>query len=157
MEVAPAFQVTLTACPCCSFRFDPKTASDSGASKFDRTHFLAQMTWDDVAAKLLESSLLLTALELYMELCECGSSQTSQSANHRSSLSRTATHELPRLRAFFSNPANFENSSAPTPGLTPASKQQLQPPRTFTAVSSGQNATNGKLGATTHIYGKTTI
>ena len=45
--------------------------------------------WDDIAAKLLQEKLLLTALELHTELTEAG-------------------YELPRLRDYFSNPANFE-------------------------------------------------
>lgn len=146
MEVISDSPQVLIACPCCSFRFDPQSASDFGSSKPDKTHFLSQITWDDVAAKLLESSLLLTALELYMELCECGSSQSNfNPQNPRTSFTRASTHELPRLRAFFSNPANFENPSAPSPALTSASKQQQQPARTFSALS-GPNATNGKLG-----------
>ncbi|XP_066971984.1 RAB11-binding protein RELCH homolog isoform X1 [Macrobrachium rosenbergii] len=45
--------------------------------------------WDEIAAKLLHEKLLLTALELHTELTEAGC-------------------ELPRLRDYFSNPANFE-------------------------------------------------
>jgi hypothetical protein len=47
------------------------------------------ITLDQTAAKLLRDSFILTALELHTELVEAG-------------------RELPRLRDFFSNPANFE-------------------------------------------------
>ena len=59
------------------------------------------ITLDNVAAKLLRDNLLLAALELHTELVETG-------------------RELPRLRDFFSNPANFERakgSDASPPGL----------------------------------------
>lgn len=45
---------------------------------------------DDIAKKLLDSKFYLTALELHTELIESGKK------------------ELPRLKDFFSNPANFE-------------------------------------------------
>nr|XP_045597864.1 RAB11-binding protein RELCH homolog [Procambarus clarkii] len=48
------------------------------------------VSWDDVAARLLQEKLLLTALELHTELVEAGC-------------------ELPRLRDYFSNPANFDH------------------------------------------------
>ena len=51
------------------------------------------VTLDQVAAKLLKERLLLTSLELHTELLESG-------------------RELPRLRDFFSNPANFERTRA---------------------------------------------
>ncbi|XP_011138092.2 lisH domain and HEAT repeat-containing protein KIAA1468 homolog [Harpegnathos saltator] len=50
------------------------------------------ISYEDIATKLLDEKLLLTALELHAELCEVGK-------------------ELPILREFFSNPSNFENSS----------------------------------------------
>lgn len=46
----------------------------------------------EIAKKLLDDRLLLTALELHYELVEAGK-------------------ELPGLREFFSNPSNFEHSS----------------------------------------------
>ena len=59
------------------------------------------ITCDQVAAKLLKERLILSALELHTELLESG-------------------RELPRLRDFFSNPANFERtkpSDLTSPGL----------------------------------------
>lgn len=50
------------------------------------------LSYGDVAKKLLNDRLLLTALELHYELIEAGK-------------------ELPGLREFFSNPSNFEHSS----------------------------------------------
>ena len=47
------------------------------------------LTFDSIAGRLLKERLILTALELHMELLESG-------------------RELTRLRDFFSNPANFE-------------------------------------------------
>ena len=58
-------------------------------------------TMDGVAAKLLKDNFILTALELHTELLESG-------------------RELPRLRDYFSNPANFERTrqnEASSPGL----------------------------------------
>ncbi|XP_071522706.1 RAB11-binding protein RELCH homolog [Panulirus ornatus] len=52
-------------------------------------------SWDDVASKLLQEKLLLTALELHTELVEAG-------------------YELPRFRDYFSNPANFEQYTPKT-------------------------------------------
>ena len=58
---------------------------------------------DEVASKLLKDNLHLAALELHTELLEAG-------------------RELPRLRDFFSNPANFERTSGTeylgSPGLS---------------------------------------
>ena len=51
---------------------------------------------DVVAAKLINDSFLLTALELHTELVESG-------------------RELHRLRDFFSNPANFERTKQVEP------------------------------------------
>lgn len=50
------------------------------------------LNYGDIAKKLLNDRLLLTALELHYELIEAGK-------------------ELPGLREFFSNPSNFEHSS----------------------------------------------
>jgi hypothetical protein len=49
-------------------------------------------SYGEIAKKLLDDRLLLTALELHYELVEAGK-------------------ELPGLREFFSNPSNFEHSS----------------------------------------------
>ena len=51
------------------------------------------VTLDHLALKLIKDNLILTALELHTELVESG-------------------RELPRLRDFFSNPANFERTKA---------------------------------------------
>lgn len=53
----------------------------------------------DIASKLLNDRLLLTALELHCELSEAGK-------------------EIPKLKEFFSNPGNFEQQSA-RPELSP--------------------------------------
>lgn len=47
------------------------------------------MEWEDIASRLLDKKLYLSALELYYELLE-------------------HNHEIPALRDFFSNPGNFE-------------------------------------------------
>lgn len=48
-----------------------------------------QITYNDIATKLIQDRLLLTALELHTELVESG-------------------RELKQLKDFFSNPGNFE-------------------------------------------------
>lgn len=53
---------------------------------------IASISYEEIATKLLDEKLYLTALELHAELCEVGK-------------------ELPVLREFFSNPNNFENSN----------------------------------------------
>ena len=50
------------------------------------------ISYEEIATKLLNEKLLLTALELHAELCEAGK-------------------ELPILKEFFSNPNHFENQS----------------------------------------------
>lgn len=50
------------------------------------------LSYEEIATKLLNEKLLLTALELHAELCEVGK-------------------ELPILKEFFSNPNHFENQS----------------------------------------------
>jgi hypothetical protein len=58
------------------------------------------ISWDNIASKLLKDNFILTALELHTELVESG-------------------RELPRLRDYFSNPGNFERTKedTPPPGL----------------------------------------
>lgn len=58
------------------------------------------ISYEEMATKLLNEKLLLTALELHAELCEAGK-------------------ELPILREFFSNPNNFENSNIKPEPYTP--------------------------------------
>ena len=55
----------------------------------------SKISLDMIASCLLKQNFILTALELHTELAETG-------------------RELPRLRDFFSNPANFEQSQAST-------------------------------------------
>lgn len=52
----------------------------------------SNISYSDVAMKLLDDRLLLTALELHCELTEAGK-------------------EIPKLKEFFSNPGNFEQNS----------------------------------------------
>jgi hypothetical protein len=52
-----------------------------------------KITYDQIASVLLKNNLTLTALELHTELSELG-------------------REVPRLRDYFSNPANFEQLPA---------------------------------------------
>jgi hypothetical protein len=66
------------------------------------------VTFDVIATKLIKDNFILTALELHTELIESG-------------------RELPRLRDFFSNPANFERTKQPeasSPGLPRTSSCQ---------------------------------
>ncbi|XP_070166057.1 RAB11-binding protein RELCH homolog [Polyergus mexicanus] len=65
------------------------------------------ISYEEMAAKLLNEKLLLTALELHAELCEAGK-------------------ELPILREFFSNPNNFENSNIKPEPYTPMPRSSSQ-------------------------------
>lgn len=56
------------------------------------------LSYHDIATKLLNDNLLLTALELHVELVEAGK-------------------ELPKLRIFFSNPGNFEQHTIAKPDV----------------------------------------
>lgn len=67
--------------------------SDSNLTTDDRKHMPDRsISYNDIASKLINDRLLLTALELHTELIEAGK-------------------ELRVLRDFFSNPANFELQS----------------------------------------------
>ncbi|KAK3746890.1 hypothetical protein RRG08_030301 [Elysia crispata] len=55
-----------------------------------------ELSWDNIALKLLRDNYILTALELYTEFIESG-------------------RDLPRLRDYFSNPGNFERTKEDTP------------------------------------------
>lgn len=57
--------------------------------------------WEEIACMLLEGGFILTALELYTELLECG-------------------QEISHLRSYFSNPGNFEHA---VPHTGPTSSQ----------------------------------
>lgn len=65
------------------------------------------ISYEDMATKLLNEKLLLTALELHAELCEAGK-------------------ELPILKEFFSNPNNFENSNIKPEPFTPMPRSSSQ-------------------------------
>ncbi|XP_071559704.1 RAB11-binding protein RELCH homolog [Temnothorax nylanderi] len=65
------------------------------------------ISYEEMATKLLNEKLLLTALELHAELCEAGK-------------------ELPVLREFFSNPNNFENSNIKPEPYTPMPRSSSQ-------------------------------
>lgn len=52
-----------------------------------------KITLDQIASSLLKQNFILTALELHTELAELG-------------------REIPRLRDYFSNPANFEQQAS---------------------------------------------
>ncbi|KAK7793564.1 hypothetical protein R5R35_000400 [Gryllus longicercus] len=56
------------------------------------------ITFGDIAAKLLNENFLLTALELHTELVEAG-------------------REVPKLKEFFSNPGNFEQHAVTRPEI----------------------------------------
>lgn len=62
----------------------------------------SSLSWDAIAAKLLSEKYLLTALELQGELIESGK-------------------DLPRLTSFFSNPAYFDLTAAPSLPFLPTS------------------------------------
>ncbi|XP_063235480.1 RAB11-binding protein RELCH homolog [Bacillus rossius redtenbacheri] len=66
---------------------------DDANSKSERNMKIssANVSYNDIAQKLLSDNLLLTALELHTELVEAG-------------------REVPKLREFFSNPGNFEQA-----------------------------------------------
>ena len=66
------------------------------AERIHSKHETTELTWDNIAAKLLRDNYILTALELYTEFIESG-------------------RELPRLRDYFSNPGNFERTKEDTP------------------------------------------
>ncbi|XP_012535245.1 RAB11-binding protein RELCH homolog isoform X2 [Monomorium pharaonis] len=65
------------------------------------------ISYEEMATKLLNEKLLLTALELHAELCEAGK-------------------ELPVLREFFSNPNNFESSNIRPEPYTPMPRSSSQ-------------------------------
>ena len=69
-----------------------KIQIDFNETNTDQTAEKAQISLDTIASNLIKHNFILTALELHTELAECG-------------------RELPRLRDFFSNPANFEQYS----------------------------------------------
>ncbi|XP_012259710.2 RAB11-binding protein RELCH homolog [Athalia rosae] len=71
---------------CSTNTIDPGKEEDSQITT--TTH----ISYIDIATKLLNERLLLTALELHAELCEAG-------------------RELPILRDYFSNPGNFETQN----------------------------------------------
>ncbi|XP_063983831.1 RAB11-binding protein RELCH homolog [Diachasmimorpha longicaudata] len=70
-----------------------------GEEVIPQPSIIEKLSYNDIATKLLNEKLLLTALELHAELCEAG-------------------REIPVLRDFFANPNNFEcQSMKPEPFL----------------------------------------
>ncbi|XP_066992231.2 RAB11-binding protein RELCH homolog [Anabrus simplex] len=67
----------------------------------------SDISYSDIATKLLNENLLLTALELHTELIEAG-------------------REVPKLKEFFSNPGNFEHQAATRPELTSIPRSSSQ-------------------------------
>lgn len=65
------------------------------------------ISYEEIAIKLLNEKLLLTALELHAELCEAG-------------------RELPILKEFFSNPNHFENQSIKPEPYSPMPRSSSQ-------------------------------
>lgn len=84
-------------------------AAASSTPTHSRARGSEEISFDEVATKLLNSNMLLTALELHFELSESG-------------------REIPRLRQFFSNPTNFEKALR-VPGATERRKQPNEPRR----------------------------
>lgn len=76
-----------------SVKYPNKTMQNSSESQGDNQVAPASIniTYNDIATKLLQDKLLLTALELHTELIESG-------------------REIRELKEFFSNPANFEQT-----------------------------------------------
>lgn len=72
--------------------------SDNNLNIEERKVCEKTVTYNEIATKLINDRLLLTALELHTELIEAGK-------------------ELRILRDFFSNPANFELQSQEVPSL----------------------------------------
>ncbi|XP_052126759.1 RAB11-binding protein RELCH [Frankliniella occidentalis] len=76
--------------------FDGEESIDTKHERFQSDTY--DISYHDIATKLLNDNLLLTALELHAELVEAGK-------------------ELPKLRVFFSNPGNFEQLTVSKPEL----------------------------------------
>lgn len=68
---------------------------------FTKVPVTSEISYADIATKLINENLLLTALELHTELVEAG-------------------REIPKLRDFFSNPGNFEHQAAPRLEISPS-------------------------------------
>jgi hypothetical protein len=67
---------------------------------FTKVSGVSEISYGDIATKLINENLLLTALELHTELVEAG-------------------REIPKLKEFFSNPGNFEHQAASRPEISP--------------------------------------
>ncbi|CAK9833252.1 RAB11-binding protein RELCH, partial [Anthophora retusa] len=78
-------------------------STDSKGSATVRT----SLSYEEIANKLLNEKLLLTALELHAELCEAGK-------------------ELPILREFFANPNHFESQNIKPEPYTPMPRSSSQ-------------------------------
>lgn len=81
---------------------DPLSTDSKGCATVKPT-----ISYEEIATKLLNEKLLLTALELHAELCEAGK-------------------ELPILREFFSNPNHFESQSIKPEPYTPMPRSSSQ-------------------------------
>ena len=71
--------------------FNP--SMQSNAANLDKNPVGQKISLDQIGSALLKQNFILTALEFHTELAETG-------------------RELPRLRDFFSNPANFEQQNS---------------------------------------------
>ena len=70
-----------------------KVEMETSGGTVEKQEGKIELSFDQIAEKLLEENLLLTALELYTEVVESG-------------------REIGRLRDYFSNPGNFERPTA---------------------------------------------
>lgn len=77
--------------------FDEGIDIDKSSKIIKSPSMTNEISFSEIAAKLLNENFLLTALELHTELVEAG-------------------REVPKLKEFFSNPGNFEHS-APRPEI----------------------------------------
>ncbi|XP_021937822.1 lisH domain and HEAT repeat-containing protein KIAA1468-like isoform X2 [Zootermopsis nevadensis] len=76
---------------------------------FTKVPVTSEISYADIATKLINENLLLTALELHTELVEAG-------------------REIPKLRDFFSNPGNFEHQAAPRLEISPSIQSEVAAP-----------------------------
>ncbi|KAK3924172.1 RAB11-binding protein RELCH [Frankliniella fusca] len=85
------------------------------------------ISYHDIATKLLNDNLLLTALELHAELVEAGK-------------------ELPKLRVFFSNPGNFEQLTLSKPELLSTSIPRSLSQATLDSLDLTRYSEDGERG-----------
>lgn len=82
----------------CETPTNPYEVEEDSDVKIEKLCDTRDLSYHDIATKLLNDNLLLTALELHAELVEAGK-------------------ELPKLRVFFSNPGNFEQHTVAKPDI----------------------------------------